>query len=130
MCTAQVIFGHDVPAAVKPEEFGESTIWKRRYRRGPRARPPSLALARSPQESQQREEDILLAVARGLTNAEIGELYISLGIVKFHIASLMTKLGSRNRVELAIWAYETRRVTQTTSHRERCDPSNRAADYE
>ena len=59
----------------------------------------------------EREEDVLLAVARGRTNAEIGaELYISLSTVKFHIASLMTKLGVRNRVELAIWAYETRRV--------------------
>jgi hypothetical protein len=33
MGTAEVIFGHDVPGAVKPEEFGESTIGKRRYKR-------------------------------------------------------------------------------------------------
>jgi DNA-binding NarL/FixJ family response regulator len=50
-------------------------------------------------------------VARGSTNAEIGqELYISPSTVKFHVASLMTKLGARNRVELAIWAYETGRM--------------------
>ncbi|MCA1673994.1 MAG: response regulator transcription factor [Actinobacteria bacterium] len=60
----------------------------------------------------EREEAVLLTVARGRTNAEIGaELHISLSTVKFHVASLMTKLGARNRVELAIWAYETRRVT-------------------
>jgi len=59
-----------------------------------------------------REEDVLLAVARGLTNAEIaGALYISLSTVKTHLASLMGKLGARNRVEIALWAYETRRVT-------------------
>lgn len=57
-----------------------------------------------------REEDILAAVARGRTNAEIcAELHIGLSTVKTHIASLMAKLGVRNRVEIAIWAYETRR---------------------
>jgi DNA-binding NarL/FixJ family response regulator len=58
-----------------------------------------------------REEAVLLTVARGLTNAEIGqELYISTSTVKFHLAGLMTKLGARNRVELAMWAYETGRL--------------------
>ena len=60
----------------------------------------------------EREEGVLLALARGRTNAEIGvELHISVSTVKFHVASLMTKLGARNRVELAMWAYETKRVT-------------------
>ncbi|MCB0994653.1 MAG: response regulator transcription factor [Acidimicrobiales bacterium] len=58
-----------------------------------------------------REEEVLLTVARGRTNAEIAEeLYISMSTVKTHLASLMTKLGARNRVEIAIWAYETGRV--------------------
>ncbi|TDV54854.1 response regulator [Actinophytocola oryzae] len=58
-----------------------------------------------------REEQILAAVARGRTNNEIaGELYITLSTVKSHITSLMTKLGARNRVEIAMWAYETNRV--------------------
>ncbi|GAA2993050.1 response regulator transcription factor [Streptosporangium longisporum] len=58
-----------------------------------------------------REEQILAAVARGRTNNEIAaELYISLSTVKSHIASLMAKLGARNRVEIAIWAYETGRA--------------------
>ncbi len=56
-----------------------------------------------------REEEVLAAVARGRTNAEIcAELHISLSTVKTHIASLMAKLGVRNRVEIAMWAYETR----------------------
>jgi DNA-binding NarL/FixJ family response regulator len=59
----------------------------------------------------EREEQVLAAVARGRTNSEIAdELYITLSTVKTHIASLMTKLGARNRVEIAIWAYETDRV--------------------
>ena len=58
-----------------------------------------------------REEEVLAAVARGRTNTEIAdELYISLSTVKTHIASLMAKLGARNRVEIAIWAYETDRT--------------------
>jgi DNA-binding NarL/FixJ family response regulator len=57
-----------------------------------------------------REEQVLVAVARGRTNKEIAdELYITLSTVKSHITSLMTKLGVRNRVEVAMWAYETNR---------------------
>jgi DNA-binding NarL/FixJ family response regulator len=58
-----------------------------------------------------REEQIVAAVARGRTNSEIArELHITLSTVKTHITSLMTKLGARNRVEIAMWAYETKRV--------------------
>jgi DNA-binding NarL/FixJ family response regulator len=58
-----------------------------------------------------REQQVLATVARGRTNTEIAaELHISLSTVKTHIASLMLKLGARNRVEIAIWAYEAGRV--------------------
>ena len=58
-----------------------------------------------------REEEVLVTVARGRTNAEIADdLSISLSTVKTHLASLMTKLGARNRVELAMWAFETDRM--------------------
>ncbi len=58
-----------------------------------------------------REEQVLARVAGGRTNAEIAdELSISLSTTKTHLASLMSKLGARNRVELAMWAYETNRV--------------------
>jgi DNA-binding NarL/FixJ family response regulator len=58
-----------------------------------------------------REEQVLAAVARGRTNNEIAdELSITLSTVKTHIATLMGKLGARNRVEIAMWAYDTNRV--------------------
>jgi len=58
-----------------------------------------------------REEEVLATLANGRTNTEIAEeLYISLSTVKTHVASLMDKLGARNRVEVAIWAHETGRV--------------------
>ena len=54
---------------------------------------------------------MLALVARGRTNAEIAaDLFIGLTTVKTHVASLLTKIGARNRVEIAMWAYETGRV--------------------
>ena len=74
-----------------------------------------LRLAATPAQPSEpltaREEEVLARVAGGRTNAEIAdELFISLSTTKTHLASLMSKLGARNRVELAMWAYETNRV--------------------
>ena len=53
----------------------------------------------------------MLTVARGRTNAEIADdLHVSLSTVKTHLASVMSKLAARNRVEIAMWAYETGRL--------------------
>ncbi|MEM1435264.1 MAG: response regulator transcription factor [Pseudomonadota bacterium] len=73
---------------------------------------PDSAPPAQPQEAlTDREEQVLLTVARGLTNAEIADrLHISLSTVKTHLASLMQKLGARNRVEIAMWAHETGRL--------------------
>ena len=58
-----------------------------------------------------REEEVLVPVAQGRTNNEIAsELYITPSTVKAHLASLMRKLGARNRVEVAMWAHETGRI--------------------
>ncbi|MFF2807319.1 response regulator [Streptomyces sp. NPDC058000] len=55
-----------------------------------------------------REMEVARLVARGRTNQEIcQELYVSLGTVKTHLGSIQTKLGVRNRVEIAAWAWET-----------------------
>lgn len=54
-----------------------------------------------------REIDVARLIAQGRSNAEIAaELHISLGTVKGHAANIQRKLGVRNRVEIAIWAYE------------------------
>ncbi|WP_240930316.1 response regulator transcription factor [Isoptericola sp. BMS4] len=51
----------------------------------------------------ERERDVALAVARGLSNAEVaGELYMSVPTVKTHVSRILTKLDAGNRVQAAI----------------------------
>lgn len=54
-----------------------------------------------------RELESVRLMARGLTNAEIGaELCITAGTAKTRIANVQAKLGARNRVGIAAWAWE------------------------
>jgi DNA-binding NarL/FixJ family response regulator len=74
-------------------------------------RPQAVTPADPPVPLTDREEDVLRAVALGASNAEIGtELYISASTVKTHLASLQQKIGARNRVELAAFAWRTGRM--------------------
>ena len=67
---------------------------------GPPARPLS-----------EREAEVVRAIARGRTNAEIAAaLFISLSTVKSHLTGIQAKLGVRNRVEIAAWAWANRMV--------------------
>ncbi|MEV5570893.1 helix-turn-helix transcriptional regulator [Spirillospora sp. NPDC052269] len=59
----------------------------------------------------EREAQVASLVARGHTNAEIAaELFISPGTAKTHVAHIHRKLGVRNRVEIAAWAWENGHV--------------------
>jgi DNA-binding NarL/FixJ family response regulator len=74
-------------------------------RRGPRALPDELALL------TKRELVVLRAMATGATNAEIAaELYLSVATVKTHVARVLSKLGLRDRVQVVVFAYESRLV--------------------
>ena len=55
-----------------------------------------------------REREVLIAIGRGLNNAEISEeLFIGAATVKTHINSVFTKLGLRDRAQAVVFAYES-----------------------
>jgi DNA-binding NarL/FixJ family response regulator len=68
--------------------------------------PPSLS------GLTEREVEVLVLVARGLSNTEIGErLHVTPATVKTHVSRLLMKLDARDRAQLIIIAYESGLVT-------------------
>jgi DNA-binding NarL/FixJ family response regulator len=75
----------------------------KQFTRIPRPAPP-----RQLEDLTERELDVFRLIARGLSNAEIGqELYISDTTVKTHITHILQKLDLRDRVQAVVLAYET-----------------------
>jgi len=100
-----VLLGEAVHAAARGDALIDPKVTLRLIDAFAHSVPSPRSAASSP--LTEREEQVLAGVARGLGNTEIGrELHISLSTVKTHIASIMTKINARNRVELAIWAGE------------------------
>jgi len=70
-------------------------------------RTPQLATAQVNRLTE-REREVLILIIRGLSNAEISaSLHISDNTVKTHVASILGKLGLRDRVHAVIFGYET-----------------------
>jgi DNA-binding NarL/FixJ family response regulator len=72
------------------------------------ARPAATAAPGRPSPLTRRETEVAALVSRGHTNTEIAAaLHISAGTVKTHLTNIQSRLGVRNRVEIAAWAWES-----------------------
>jgi len=79
------------------------------YARRPR---PRRMTASAVERLTPREVEILTLVAQGMSNAEIaGFLVVTEQTVKTHVSSILTKLGLRDRVQIAVFAYESGTVS-------------------
>jgi DNA-binding NarL/FixJ family response regulator len=102
---------HQLLSAIRVAADGGSlfspTITRRlieQFAAGGAADAPPAELA----ELTARELEVLRLVARGLSNAEISsELVVSEHTTKTHVASILQKLGLRNRVQAVVLAYES-----------------------
>jgi DNA-binding NarL/FixJ family response regulator len=95
-------------AAVRTVQSGDALLTPASTRRliEQFARPPeeSLMLA----ELTARERDVLILLARGLSNAEIAaELVVEPSTIKSHVANLLAKLHCRDRIQAVVYAYES-----------------------
>ncbi|MCG5211796.1 response regulator transcription factor [Streptosporangium sp. KLBMP 9127] len=106
----------DLLAAIRVIALGEGllapSVTRRLIAEFSRRPEPGQQVARQLDGVTEREREVLLLIARGLSNTEIAEhLHLSSGTVKTHIGRLLAKLRARDRAQLVISAYESGLVT-------------------
>ncbi|MBT2486189.1 MULTISPECIES: response regulator transcription factor [unclassified Microbacterium] len=103
----------DVAAAIKHIHAGDAVVAPSTTRRlldhftrsRPQSEPSGTVRLK---ELTPREHEVLILIARGLSNAEIAaELVLAEGTVKVHVGRILTKLGLRDRVQAVVLAYES-----------------------
>jgi DNA-binding NarL/FixJ family response regulator len=105
----------ELVAAIRTVAAGDAVVSPRITRRLLEEYAQVLPLSPAQQEQQyprlstltEREREVLIAVARGLSNAEIAAaLFVSEATVKSHVGRILAKLGLRDRVQVVVLAYE------------------------
>ncbi|RKN41536.1 response regulator [Micromonospora endolithica] len=110
---AKDVPAEDLVAAIRTVAAGDAVVAPRILRRlldrfagvlpDPAATPPRVLSTLT-----DREREVLVQVARGLSNAEIARaLSVSETTIKTHVGHLLTKLGLRDRVQAVVLAYES-----------------------
>jgi DNA-binding NarL/FixJ family response regulator len=105
--------GEDIVTAVRQAARGSDSllapaVTRRLIQRFAGSRPVVPSSASQLTALTHREMDVLRAVARGMSNAEIAtHLFIAETTVKTHIARLLMKLSLRDRVQIVVFAYES-----------------------
>ncbi|GAA4710562.1 response regulator [Phytohabitans rumicis] len=110
---AKDVPAEDLVTAIRTVAAGEAVvaprILKRLLDRFAESLPdPSATPPKALDSLTEREREVLIQVARGLSNAEIaGALSVSETTIKTHVGHVLTKLGLRDRVQAVVLAYET-----------------------
>ena len=110
---AKDVPAEDLVTAIRTVAAGEAVVAPRILRRlldqfGTFLPDPDATPLASLDVLTEREREVLVQVARGLSNAEIArELSVSETTVKTHVGHLLTKLDLRDRVQAVVLAYET-----------------------
>jgi DNA-binding NarL/FixJ family response regulator len=102
----------DLLAAIRTVHAGDAVIAPSTTRRlvetYVRSAPVARALVDRTTALTEREREVWVAIANGLTNSEIAEaLFVSETTVKTHVGHILAKTGVRDRVALVVLAYQT-----------------------
>ncbi len=110
---AKDVPAEDLVAAIRTVAAGEAVVAPRILKRlldtfAAVLPDPSAQAPRGLEALTDREREVLVQLARGLSNAEIArELSVSETTVKTHVGHVLTKLGLRDRVQAVVLSYET-----------------------
>ncbi|WP_434740092.1 response regulator [Micromonospora sp. SH-82] len=110
---AKDVPAEDLVAAIRTVAGGDAVVAPRILRRlldrfAGALPDPSSGPPKTLDGLTEREREVLVQVARGLSNAEIArELSVSETTIKTHVGHVLTKLGLRDRVQAVVLAYES-----------------------